>query len=138
MWESSQTRHQTGVLYSKTDSSHCATKELLNSFLFLQNLGADTEDAVASRAIKVSALISSRLYLSGGDSAHRASAGFAVPCALPSLTVSRLCFSAPGPEPQCDLHLGFLVERRPEGSQRRECSEIRFSLQLQRINLVCL
>lgn len=31
--------------------------------------------------------------------------------------------SAPGPEPQCDLHLGLPAERRPQGSQRSECPE---------------
>lgn len=40
----------------------------------------------------------------------------------------RLCFSAPGSEPQCDLHLGFLVKRGPKRSQRSKCREMGFSL----------
>lgn len=62
------------------------------------------------------------------------SAGLVLPYAFSGLTVSHLCFPAPGSEPQRDLHLGFLVERRPEGSQRSECSEICFALQLERID----
>lgn len=37
-------------------------------------------------------------------------------------------FSAPGSEPQCDLHLGFLVKRRPEGGQRSKWPEIIISV----------
>jgi hypothetical protein len=54
---------------------------------------------------------------------------------------SFLCvdFPAPGSEPQCDLHLGFLVKRRLEGGQRSKWPEIIiFSLQLKGLGLFFL
>lgn len=53
------------------------------------------------------------------------------PVHAPSNGCTFVLSSAPGAEPQRDLHLGLPAERRPEGSQRSECPESDFHCNLE-------